>query len=42
MLCLRDMTERRRFELASGRHAQFRSFVHDASSVVVLVSATGC
>jgi diguanylate cyclase (GGDEF)-like protein/PAS domain S-box-containing protein len=41
LLCLRDLTKRRRFELASGREASFRSLVHNAGSVIMLVSATG-
>ncbi len=41
LLCLRDLTERRRFELASGREARFRSLVHNAGSVIMLVSAEG-
>ena len=41
LLCLRDLTKRRRFELASGREARFRSLVHNAGSVILLVSATG-
>ena len=41
LLCLRDLTKRRRFELASGREARFRSLVHNAGSVIFLVSATG-
>ena len=41
LLCLRDLTERRRFELASGREARFRSLVHNAGSVIMLVSPDG-
>jgi diguanylate cyclase (GGDEF)-like protein/PAS domain S-box-containing protein len=41
LLCLRDLTKRRRFELASGHEARFRSLVHNAGSVIMLVSATG-
>jgi diguanylate cyclase (GGDEF)-like protein/PAS domain S-box-containing protein len=41
LLCLRDLTKRRRFELAAGREARFRSLVHNAGSVIMLVSATG-
>jgi len=41
LLCLRDLTKRRRFELASGREARFRSLVHNVGSVIMLVSATG-
>ncbi len=39
LLCLRDLTKRRRFELARGREARFRSLVHNAGSVIMLVSA---
>ena len=41
LLCLRDLTERRRFELAGGREARFRSLVHNAASVIMLVSCEG-
>jgi diguanylate cyclase (GGDEF)-like protein/PAS domain S-box-containing protein len=41
LLCLRDLTERRRFELANGREARFRSLVHNAGSVIMLVSSEG-
>jgi diguanylate cyclase (GGDEF)-like protein/PAS domain S-box-containing protein len=41
LLCLRDLTKRRRFELASGSEARFRSLVHNVGSVIMLVSATG-
>jgi diguanylate cyclase (GGDEF)-like protein/PAS domain S-box-containing protein len=41
LLCLRDMTKRRRFELASGHEARFRSLIHNVGSVIMLVSATG-
>ncbi len=41
LLCLRDLTKRRRFELASGQEARFRSLVHNAGSAIMLVSATG-
>ena len=41
LLCLRDLTDRRRFELAGGREARFRSLVHNAGSVIMLVSSEG-
>ncbi len=41
LLCLRDLTDRRRFELATGREARFRSLVHNAGSVIMLVSPLG-
>jgi diguanylate cyclase (GGDEF)-like protein/PAS domain S-box-containing protein len=42
ILCsLRDLTERRRYELASGHEARFRSLVHNAGSVMMLISESG-
>ena len=41
LLCLRDLTERRRFELAGGSDARLRSVVHNASSVIMQVSPDG-
>jgi diguanylate cyclase (GGDEF)-like protein/PAS domain S-box-containing protein len=41
LLCLRDLTERRRFELASSEEARFRSLVQNSASVTMLVSAAG-
>jgi diguanylate cyclase (GGDEF)-like protein/PAS domain S-box-containing protein len=41
LLSMRDLTERRRFELASGREALFRSLVHNAGSIIMLVSPEG-
>jgi diguanylate cyclase (GGDEF)-like protein/PAS domain S-box-containing protein len=42
LLSMRDLTERRRFELASGRgEATFRSLVHNAGSIIMLVSNEG-
>ena len=41
LLCIRDLTDRRRFELSSGHEAQFRSLVHNAGSVIMLVSPDG-
>ncbi len=41
LLCLRDLTERRRFELAGGREARLRSVVHNAGSIIMLVSSDG-
>ncbi|HEY6471581.1 MAG TPA: EAL domain-containing protein [Acidimicrobiales bacterium] len=40
-LCMRDLTERRRYELASGREARFRSLVHNSGSVIMLVADDG-
>ena len=41
VLCMRDLTERRRYELASGREARFRSLVHNSGSVIMLVADDG-
>jgi diguanylate cyclase (GGDEF)-like protein/PAS domain S-box-containing protein len=41
LLSMRDLTERRRYELASGHEARFRSLVHNAGSVIMLVSEDG-
>ncbi|HWF16565.1 MAG TPA: EAL domain-containing protein [Acidimicrobiales bacterium] len=41
LLCLRDLTERRRYELAAGRDARFRSLIHNAGSMIMLVSDAG-
>ena len=41
LLSMRDLTERRRFELAQGHEARFRSLVHNAGSVIMLVSPDG-
>ncbi len=41
LLSLRDLTERRRYELATGREARFRSLVQNAGSVIMLVSSVG-
>ena len=42
ILCsMRDLTERRRYELARGHEARFRSLVHNAGSVMMLVSESG-
>jgi diguanylate cyclase (GGDEF)-like protein/PAS domain S-box-containing protein len=40
-LCLRDLTERRRYEIAHGEEARFRSLVHNAGAATMLVSADG-
>ena len=40
-LCLRDLTERRRYEIAHGEEARFRSLVHNAGAVTMLVTADG-
>ncbi|HEX3334515.1 MAG TPA: EAL domain-containing protein [Acidimicrobiales bacterium] len=41
LLSMRDITERRRFELANGHEARFRSLVHNAGSIIMLVSESG-
>ncbi len=41
LLCMRDLTERRRYELASGHQARFRTLVHNAGSVIMEVSKSG-
>ena len=41
LLSMRDLTERRRYELASGKEARFRSLVHNAGSIIMLISADG-
>jgi diguanylate cyclase (GGDEF)-like protein/PAS domain S-box-containing protein len=41
LLCLRDLTERRRFELGRGDAARFHSIVHNAGTVILAVSPIG-
>ncbi len=41
LLSLRDLTERRRYELASGHEARFRSLVQNAGSIIMLLSSVG-
>jgi len=41
LFSLRDLTERRRFEVARDEVAQFRSLVHNATAITMLVSPTG-
>jgi diguanylate cyclase (GGDEF)-like protein/PAS domain S-box-containing protein len=41
VLCLRDLTERRRWEVASDEIGKFRSLVHNAASVIMLLDAAG-
>jgi diguanylate cyclase (GGDEF)-like protein/PAS domain S-box-containing protein len=41
VLCLRDLTERRRWEVASGEVGKFRSLVHNAASVIMLLDPAG-
>jgi len=41
LFSLRDLTERRRFEVARNEEARFRSLVQNAAAVTILVSPTG-
>ncbi len=41
LLSLRDLTERRRFEIARDEEARFRSLVHNAGTVTMLVTKKG-
>jgi diguanylate cyclase (GGDEF)-like protein/PAS domain S-box-containing protein len=41
LFCLRDLTERRRFEVARDETARFRSLVHNAAAITMLVSGSG-
>jgi diguanylate cyclase (GGDEF)-like protein/PAS domain S-box-containing protein len=41
VLCLRDLTDRRRWEVASTEVGRFRSLVHNAASVIMLLDAAG-
>jgi len=41
VLCLRDLTERRRWEIASDEVGKFRAIVHNAASVTMLLDAGG-
>ena len=41
LFSIRDLTERRRFEVARDDVARFRSLVHNANTIMMLVSPTG-
>ena len=41
ILTLRDLTERRRWEVAHDAHAHFRSLMHNASMLTMLIDASG-
>lgn len=41
LFSFRDISERRRFEVAHGDDARFRSLVHNAATIILLVSAEG-
>ncbi len=42
LLSLRDLTQRRRFELVHDHDARLRSLVHNSAAVTMLVSPDGC
>jgi diguanylate cyclase (GGDEF)-like protein/PAS domain S-box-containing protein len=42
LFCLRDLTERRRFEVARDEVSRFRTLVHNAAAITMLVSSTWC
>ena len=41
VLCLRDLTARRRWEIATDDVGRFRSLVHNAASIIMLLDAAG-
>ena len=41
VLCIRDLTERRRWEVANSEVGRFRSLVHNAASIIMLLEPTG-
>jgi PAS domain S-box-containing protein len=41
LFCMRDLTERRRFEVAHGRDATFRTVVQNSPDMTILLSASG-
>jgi diguanylate cyclase (GGDEF)-like protein/PAS domain S-box-containing protein len=41
VLCVRDLTERRRWEVANNEVGRFRSLVHNAASIIMLLEPTG-
>ena len=41
VLCFRDLTERRRWEIATDDVGRFRSLVHNAASIIMLLDAAG-
>jgi diguanylate cyclase (GGDEF)-like protein/PAS domain S-box-containing protein len=41
VLCIRDLTERRRWEVANNEIGRFRSLVHNAASIIMLLEPTG-
>lgn len=41
LFCMRDLTERRRFEVAPGKDATFRTVVQNSPDMTILLSASG-
>jgi diguanylate cyclase (GGDEF)-like protein/PAS domain S-box-containing protein len=41
VLCIRDLTERRRWEVANNEIGRFRTLVHNAASIIMLVEPSG-
>jgi len=41
VLCIRDLTERRRWEVANSEIGRFRSLVHNAANIIMLLKPTG-
>lgn len=41
VLCLRDLTERRRWEVATDEVSRFRGLVHNAATIIMLLDANG-
>jgi diguanylate cyclase (GGDEF)-like protein/PAS domain S-box-containing protein len=41
VLCIRDLTDRRRWEVANDEVGRFRSLVHNAASILMLMRPTG-
>jgi diguanylate cyclase (GGDEF)-like protein/PAS domain S-box-containing protein len=41
VLCVRDLTDRRRWEVANDEIGRFRSLVHNAASIIMLLEPTG-
>jgi diguanylate cyclase (GGDEF)-like protein/PAS domain S-box-containing protein len=41
LFCIRDLTERRRFEVARDEIAMFRMLVHNAATITMLISPSG-
>jgi diguanylate cyclase (GGDEF)-like protein/PAS domain S-box-containing protein len=41
VLCIRDLTERRRWEVANTEIGRFRSLVHNAASIIMLLDPSG-